>query len=124
MTQIVECNDPLADRLVSASRTTMGDTLRSVTYFTPEGHEQVYLRDDLAADADLGRFVEYESNGFDAREAYRDSELGGYEFTVRSFENGYVTRVVAGEEGTFVTTDGLTIRRSEDVARALTEVLR
>ncbi|MFC4360061.1 hypothetical protein ACFO0N_19095 [Halobium salinum] len=112
-----------ADRFESACRTVVGDTLRSITYFTPDGFEQTYLRSDLDADADLAGFVEHESLGFRARTAYRDSELGDYEHTVRSFENGYITRVVGHEEGVFVTTDGLTMRRSEEVATALGELL-
>ena len=101
----------------------MGDTRRSVTYFTPDGYEQVYLRDDLAADADVGRFVDHESNGFDSHDAFSSSELGGYSFTVHGFENGYVTRVTTREEGVFVTADSLTIHRSEEVAAALGELL-
>lgn len=123
MNQCVECADRLADRLVRASRATMGDTLRSVTYFTPDGHEQVYLREDLAADADVARFVDHESNGFDSHDAFRTSELGDYNFTVHGFEDGYVTRVTTREEGVFVTADSLTIHRSEEVATALGELL-
>jgi hypothetical protein len=67
--------------------------------------------------------VELESDGFRARTAYRGSELGNYDYTIRSFENGYLTRVTVGERGVFVTTDGLTLRRSEDVASALRSVL-
>ena len=104
---------------MSACRTAVGDTVRSITYFTSNGFEQVYLRSDLETDADLTGFVELESDGFRANRAYRDSELGEYRYTIRTFENGYLTRVTVGEEGAFVTTDGLTMRRSEDVAEAL-----
>jgi hypothetical protein len=50
--------------------------------------------------------------------------VGDYEHTVRSFENGYITRVVGHEAGVFVTTGGLTMRRSEAVASALVELLQ
>jgi hypothetical protein len=113
----------LATQLESACRTAVGDSLRSVTYFTPEAYQQVYLRSDLEADADLVGFVEHESAGFRARTAYRGSELGDYQYTIRTFENGYVTRVTTDEVGVFVTTDGLTLRRSEDVAATLKELL-
>jgi hypothetical protein len=120
MEAVVELVDPdLREELVSACRTAVGDTVRSITYFTPNGFEQVYLRSDLETDADLTGFVELESDGFRANTAYRDSELGDYRYTIRAFENGYLTRVTAGKEGAFVTTDGLTMRRSEDVAAAL-----
>ncbi|MFC6725311.1 hypothetical protein ACFQE1_13215 [Halobium palmae] len=116
-------DEAFASRIEGACRTVVGDTLRSITYFTPEAFEQLYLRSDLEADADLSGFVDHESLGFRARTAYRGSELGDYEHTVRSFENGYITRVVGDEEGVFVTTDGLTMRRSEEVANALLELL-
>lgn len=111
------------ESLEAACRTAVGDSLRSITYFTPESFTQVYLRADLDSDADLAGFVEHETDGFRAKRAYRDSELGDYDFTIRSFENGYLTRVTVGGHGVFVTTDGLTMRRSEDVATALQEVL-
>ncbi|WP_129115233.1 DUF7522 family protein [Halegenticoccus tardaugens] len=117
-------SDEFADRLQRTCRTAVGDSLRSITYFTPRAYAQVYLRSDLEADADLAGFVEHETLGFRARTAYRGSELGEYEHTVRSFENGYVTRVTADGAGVFVTTDGLTMRRSEEVAAALSHTLR
>ncbi|MFB6281770.1 MAG: hypothetical protein ABEH40_07105 [Haloferacaceae archaeon] len=112
-----------ADRLERACRTAVGDTLRSITYFTRDGYRQLYLRSDLESDADLAGFVDLESDGFRANTAYRGSELGEYRYTVRAFENGYLTRVTAGDRGVFVTTDGLTIRRSEEVAEALARLL-
>lgn len=111
------------ERLVSACRTAIGDRLRSVTYFTDDAYTQVYLRSDLEADADLSGFVELESDGFRARRGYSGSELGDYRYTVRRFENGYLTRVTADGQGAFLTSDGLTMRRSEEVAEALVSVL-
>jgi len=116
-------SEELADRLVSACRTTVGDSLRSITYFTPTAFTQVYLRSDLEADADVSGFVELESDGFRARTAYRGSELGDYDYTIRAFENGYLTRVTGDDAGVFVTTDGLTLRRSEEVVSTLKAVL-
>jgi hypothetical protein len=115
--------DTLAEQLTAACRTAVGDSLRSVTVFTPEAFEQLYLRSDLASDADLAGFVEHESDGFRATTAYRGSELGDYDYTVRAFENGFLTRLTVGDRGVFVTTDGLTIRRSEEVAEAVRSVL-
>lgn len=111
------------DRLISACRTTIGDNLRSITYFTRSDFEQLYLRSDLEQDADLTGFVDYESLGFDAPAAYRGSELGEYRYTIRVFENGYLIRVNTPDEGVFVTTDSLTLRSFEEVARAVAEVL-
>jgi len=115
--------DAPAAELVSACRTSVGDRLRSVTYFTPEAHSQVYLRDDLERDADLDSFVAAEQSGFSSRTAYSDSELGDYDFTIRAFDRGYVTRVIEGDEGVFVTTDPMTMARFRDVAAAVSDVL-
>jgi hypothetical protein len=116
-------DEELADRIERTCRTAVGDSLRSITYFTPEAFAQVYLRSDLESDADLAGFVDHETDGFRARTAYRGSELGTYEYTVRAFENGYVTRVTAADAGVFVTTDGLTLGRSREVASALRSLL-
>ncbi|KAB1188948.1 MULTISPECIES: hypothetical protein [Haloferax] len=113
-----------AEAIVRTCRTVVGDDLRSVTYFTHDRCEQIYLRSDLEADADLTGFVEHETDGFQARTAYRGSELGNYRYTVRAFEHGYLTRVTVANKGVFVTTDGLTLRRSEELASALSELLR
>ncbi|SFR44992.1 DUF7522 family protein [Halogeometricum limi] len=112
-----------SESIRAACRTAVGDSLRSITYFTPSAFQQVYLRSDLDSDADLAGFVEHETDGFHATRAYRGSELGDYQFTIRAFENGYMTRITHGDHGVFVTTDGLTMRRSEDVASALGELL-
>ena len=113
----------LADQLVSACRTSVGDNLRSITYFTRGDFEQVYLRSDLESNADLAGFVELESDGFRASTAYRGSELGNYNYTVRAFENGYLTRVTVDGGGVFVTSDSLSLHSAEDVAAALRGVL-
>lgn len=114
----------LREQLLSACRTGVGDSLRSITYFTDEDFEQIYLRSDLESNVDLTGFVELESDGFHAQAAYRGSELGDYRYTVRAFENGYLTRVTADHHGVFLTTDGLTLRRSEEVAESLASVLQ
>jgi hypothetical protein len=116
-------DDGLAEQLERTCRTAVGDGLRSITYFTPDSHAQVYLRSDLDPDADLTGFVEQATDGFYARTAYNGSELGEYRYTVRSFENGYLTRVTADDRGVFITTDAMTLRSAEDVAEALTSVL-
>jgi len=115
--------EALADELVSACRTSVGDRLRSVTYFTPDDHAQVYLRDDLEQDADLSAFVGAEQTGFSSQTAYSESELGDYDFTIRAFDHGYVTRVIEGDEGVFVTTDPMMMTRFDDVAAAVSDVL-
>ncbi|MFB6094814.1 MAG: hypothetical protein ABEJ77_07720 [Halanaeroarchaeum sp.] len=115
--------DELASQITSAVRTAAGDDLRSVTYLTRDDYEQLYLRSDLTQDADLGTFVDHETLGFDAAADYVGSELGDYRFTVRRFENGFLTRVIRGDHGVFVTLDSLTINHSEEIAAALEDVL-
>ena len=84
-------DDETAAELVSACRTAIGDQLRSLTYFTETDFEQLYLRSDLEADADLAGFVDYEALGFDAHTAYQGTELGDYQFTIRKFDRGFLS---------------------------------
>jgi hypothetical protein len=113
----------LAEQLERACRTSVGDSLRSITYFTADAYQQVYLRSDLESDADLTGFVEQAMDGFHAKTAYRGSELGDYRYTMRVFEKGYLVRVTGNGAGVFVTTDGMTIQRGTEVASALRGVL-
>jgi len=116
--------DDLADEIVTTARTATGDSLRSVTYFTRSGFDQLYLRNDLERDADLNTFVGHEWRGFkDTQNAYHNSELGSYRFTIRSFTNGYLLRVTKERVGVLITTDGLSMQSYENVADALMTML-
>ncbi|MFC7233009.1 hypothetical protein ACFQMM_24090 [Saliphagus sp. GCM10025308] len=116
--------DERADQIVTTCRTAVGDSLRSVTYFTRDDFEQLYLRDDLERDADLTSFIGHEWRGFKtAQTAYEGSELGDYEYTIRVFENGFLIRVTTDREGVFATTDGLTVKDFEEVATGLESFL-
>ncbi|AEH36534.1 DUF7522 family protein [Halopiger xanaduensis] len=113
-----------ADRIVTTCRTAIGDSLRSVTYFTRDDYEQVYLREDLERDADLSTFIGHEWRGFKtAQTAYEGSELGDYNYTIRVFDNGFLVRVTSDSNGVFVTTDGLTMKDFEEVATAVNSFL-
>ena len=112
------------EELLSAARTATGDELRSLTYFTQADVEQLYLRSDLDRTADLIGFAESERHGFHAQALYADTQLGEYRFTVRVFENGYLTRVIANGHGVWVTTDGMEMDRFEELASALSAILR
>ena len=117
-------SDDLAEEVVTTARTATGDSLRSVTFFTRSDFDQLYLRDDLARDADLNTFVGHEWRGYrETRNAYHDSELGEYRFTIRAFENGYLLRVTSERRGVLVTTDGLAIQSYEDIAEAIERLL-
>ncbi len=113
-----------AEQIVATCRTAIGDSLRSVTYFTRDDYEQVYLREDLERDADLSTFIGHEWRGFKTTQtAYEGSELGAYDYTIRVFDNGFLIRVTNDSEGVFVTTDGLTVKDFEEVATALDSFL-
>lgn len=117
-------SNELAEEIVTTARTATGDSLRSVTYFTRSDFDQLYLREDLARDADLNTFVGHEWRGYrETRNAYHDSELGEYRFTIRAFENGYLLRVTGERRGVLVTTDGLAIQSYEDIAEAIERLL-
>ena len=116
--------DEAAQQIVTTCRTAIGDSLRSVTYFTRDDFEQVYLREDLERDADLSTFIGHEWRGFKtAQAAYEKSELGDYNYTIRVFDNGFLVRVTSDSDGVFVTTDGLTMKDFEEVATAINSFL-
>ena len=117
-------SEDLADSIVTTARTATGDSLRSVTYFTRANFEQLYLREDLEQDADLNDFVGHEWQGYKQTEnAYQESELGDYRFTVRAFENGYLLRVTSERQGVLITTDGLSMSSYEEIAEAIERLL-
>jgi hypothetical protein len=119
-----EPTDELGTKLVRAARSVAGDELRSVAYFDDDEVEQLYLRDDLDRGAHLVGFAENERLGFRSQRAYRGTQLGGYRFTIRVFEEGYLTRVIEDDRGVWVTTGAMAIDRFEEVAAALAGVLR
>lgn len=118
-----EIDPQLADELLSVCRTVVGDELRSITHFTEESVGQIYLRSDLDRTADLIGFAEHERMGFRSQSAYRNTQLGEYQATIRMFEHGFLTRVIAGGHGVWVTTDSMDIDRFEELSTALKSVL-
>lgn len=117
--------DPgFAEELVSISRTVVGDELRSVTYFTEDDVEQLYLRSDLNRTADLVGFAELERTGFRADDLYKGTQLGEYRATIRMFEHGYLTRVTENGHGVWVTTDTMSMERFEELSSAIEAALK
>ncbi|MFT4923111.1 MAG: hypothetical protein ACI8XM_002334 [Haloarculaceae archaeon] len=113
-----------AEHIVTTARTATGDSLRSVTYFTRSDFDQLYLRSDLEQDADLNTFVGHEWRGYrETQNAYQNSELGRYKFTVRAFDNGYLLRVAVDRKGVLISTDGLSMQSYEEIAEALQRIL-
>lgn len=115
-------SDATTEEIVRACRTQIGDELRSVTYFTPDNAQHLYLREDLERGDKLG-FVATERVGFDHQRTYNWSELGEYNFTLRDFDNGYLVRVIADTHGVYLTTDSLTMSQFEEVTNAVKRIL-
>jgi hypothetical protein len=117
----------VTDGLVRICRTATGDSLRSVIYFTPADFDVLYLRSDLDETADtretIERFVDSERLGFDSQEQYQgfptEPAIGEYGYTLRVFSDGFLSRVIVGDHGVLLTTDGQNIDNFKVVAVAL-----
>ncbi|MGM0717811.1 MAG: DUF7522 family protein [Halobacteriota archaeon] len=118
----MEIDDP-TEELISVCRAGIGDELRSITYFTDDTVEQLYLRSDLDRTADLTGFAELERTGFRSDDLYRNTQLGDYRATIRMFERGYLTRVIEGRCGVWVTTDSMSMEWFEELASSVKPVL-
>jgi hypothetical protein len=130
-----EIGDDAAESLVSATRTSLGDTLRSVVYFTPSAFDVLYVRSDLSDSrrrvrTAVSRLVEIERIGFAERpvrsaiaESDRGGTIGRYAFTVRFHEDGFVVRVLQGDAGVLLTADSMDVDAFEDAAAAVRRVL-
>ncbi|WP_152040737.1 DUF7522 family protein [Salinigranum salinum] len=126
--------EAVADQLVSAARTGLGDSLRSVVYFTPSKFDVLYVRKDLytsaeALDRAKSTLVDPEIVGFaeaSVRRADRGddrSDIGRYGFTVRVHDDGYVLRVLDGDRGVLATTDSMDVDEFEETAVAIRKLL-
>jgi hypothetical protein len=127
--------DDLADGLVSAARTSLGDTLRSVVYFTPSAFDVLYVRQDLYETEETARtakskLVELEKVGFaevPIRTALAEtdgrSDIGAYEFTVRFHDDGFVVRILQADAGVLFTADSMDVSAFEDAATAIRSLL-
>lgn len=129
--------DDFADSLVSTSRAAIGDSLRTVVYFTPTDFEMLYIRADLYDEREdvlrkaKATFVESERVGFDSHETYNklaaepdvEPDIGEYEFTIRAFSEGFVNRIIVDDRGVLFTTDSLEFDAFEDLAIAIRTML-
>ena len=116
-------SEEMSEQLLRTCRTTIGEEFRSLTYFTPDEYEHIYLREDLERGEDPLVFVENERQGFTSQRTYEWSELGPYRYTIRSFENGNLVRVIVGKRGAYMTTDPLSMDRFDELSEAVTAVL-
>lgn len=128
--------DEFADEIATTCRTGIGDTLRSVIYFTPSESELLYLRNDLyGGDKERAMelkavFVNNERLGFGTHETYNrlreegaEPDIGDYELTIRAFSDGFISRVIVNDHGVLLTSDSLHIADFEEVAVSLRKML-
>jgi len=124
-----------ADAVVRTVRTSLGDSLRSVVYFTPAEFDVLYVRSDLAGSptddrARRSQLVDIETVGFAeapvrsaVSAASERASIGDYGFTVRFHEDGFVVRVLHGDAGVLFTTDSMDVTAFEDAATAVRGLL-
>ena len=131
---VTDIDEELADRIVSVSRTSLGDSLRSVLYFTPSAFDVLYVRQDLYESPEQARpikepLVEFEQVGFaeapvrTAVSTREESSIGPYEFTVRFHSDGFVLRAIEGDDGVVLTTDSMDVTAFEEAFSAIRRLL-
>lgn len=128
-------DDRRSESILSATRTSLGDSLRSVVYFTPSSFDLLYVRSDLYPSDEEARerkakLVELEQVGFAERPirtnlAHSDAgpDIGPYNFTVRFHDDGFVVRVLGGDAGVLFTTDSMDSRAFREAVSAIRGVL-
>jgi hypothetical protein len=126
-----ELSPAVADSLVSATRTSLGDSLRSVVYFTLSGFDVLYVRQDLyESETDVrqakSQLVEFERTGFAEKptrtliaQEEGGSDIGSYRFTVRFHDEGFVVRILGDGDGVLFTTDTMDVRAFDDAISAI-----
>jgi len=128
-------SDEMAETILSATRTSLGDTLRSVVYFTPSSFDLLYVRQDLYSSDETARdrkrqLVQLERVGFAEQSvrteiAHRDDvpDIGPYSFTLRFHDDGFVVRVIEGDAGVLFTADSMDISSFREAVSAIRGVL-
>lgn len=129
-------SDGMADSVLSATRTSLGDTLRSIVYFTPSSFDLLYVRQDLypsdeAARERKAQLVRLERVGFAERPARTEiahsgdgPDIGPYNFTVRFHDDGFVVRALEGNSGVLFTTDSMDVSAFRETVSAIRGILR
>lgn len=128
-------DDRHAESILSAVRTSLGDSLRSVVYFTPSSFDLLYVRKDLYPSDEKARerkaqLVQLERVGFAERPVRNNiahtgdgPDIGPYNFTVRFHDEGFVVRALAGDAGVLFTTDSMDVRAFREAVTAVRGVL-
>ncbi|GAA0676967.1 hypothetical protein ACFQDG_05240 [Natronoarchaeum mannanilyticum] len=115
--------DETAEEIVRTCRAAIGDEVRNVTFITEDDYDIYYVREDVDADTEATGFIEAEQRGFASQRTYGWSDMGEYVFTIRAFEDGYIGRVIVGDQGVYVTADALTVDSFTDAAESIHDLL-
>jgi len=116
-------SDETAEEIVRTCRAAIGDEVRNVTFITEDDYDVHYVREDVDADTEATGFIEAEQRGFASQRTYGWSDMGEYVFTIRAFEDGYIGRVIVGDQGVYVTADALTVDSFTDAAESIRDLL-
>ena len=130
-----DLDSEFAENIVQAARTSIGDVLQSVVYFTPSQFDVLYVRQDLynspeEAREALSELVELEKVGFaevpvrSTLSGQAASTIGPYELTVRFHENGFVVRTLEGDHGVLLTTENMNVTGFEEAVIIIKKLLR
>jgi len=96
------------DRLRTAVRDVVGDSLRDVWVFGERRTRALYLRDDVEealADHDTEPYIDNERYGYITRETYENLTYASYEYTVRGFDSFETFRTFVSDVGVLVSYD-------------------
>ncbi|WP_340102208.1 DUF7522 family protein [Salinibaculum salinum] len=125
----------MAEQIFSTTRTSLGETLRSVVYFTPSSFDLLYVRQDLypsdeAAQDRKAQLVQLEQVGFAERSARTEiahsddgRDIGPYNFTVRFHDLRFVVRVLEGDAGVLFTADSMDVSSFREAVSAIRGVI-
>jgi hypothetical protein len=89
-------------RLLDGVREFGGDHLRDLWLFDQNGHESLYLRDDVAEKVegvDVGRHIDNERFGYVTRETYNQLNYAEYRYTIRGFDRYEQFRTFLADNG-------------------------
>jgi hypothetical protein len=96
------------DRLRTAVRDVVGDSLRDLWVFGEHRTRALYLRDDVESaldDHDPEPYIDNERYGYITRKTYENLTYASYEYTVRGFDSFETFRTFVGEVGVLVSYD-------------------
>jgi hypothetical protein len=79
-----------------------GESLRDLWLFGQQGHEALYLRDDISEkieEVDVESHIDNERFGYITRETYNQLNYAEYEYTIRGFDQYVQFRTFLADNG-------------------------